>query len=226
MKEILIALNAMGKATCRELSTRLSKDPRDLLEILERMEDQGEIHAVNGYWQSGRAPKVEKENAKTAAVAEQPKPTTLEAIAEQLRKHGPMGTKPLAGIFCRDGRGMASIMCSLAMRGLVIKNGKGKGVTWSLPASDSEGSPAGNADEPNAASADVVGAEKQSTEALLSDIPVFVSRPTDLILPTAAGISNELRRARARVASLEKLRDMTREIRRHKNLILSLRGDA
>ncbi|HHI2551381.1 TPA: hypothetical protein ACP41M_001097 [Klebsiella aerogenes] len=236
MKDVLVALKAMGKATCREISARLRKDNREMLEILERMEGVGEIHAVNGYWYVGRAGSPEMAEGKTkkeTAVAEQPKPTTPEAIAEQLRKHGPMGTTPLAGIFCRSGRGMASILCSLAMSGAIVKNGTGRGVTWSLPevsqADEFDSVSTSDTQEPVAPVADPDAnepAEPKSTEALLHDIPVFTRRSTDLILPTTAGINSELRRARARVASLEKLRDMSREIRRHKKLILSLRGEA
>lgn len=41
MKTVIYALKAMGKSTCREISARLNKDVRDMLKILENMEDQG-----------------------------------------------------------------------------------------------------------------------------------------------------------------------------------------
>lgn len=62
----------------------------------------------------------------------------------------------------------------------------------------------------------------KTTAELIADIPAFTSRAADLIVPTSAGIARELRRARARVASLEKLRDTTKQFRRHAKLLQEL----
>jgi hypothetical protein len=44
-----------------------------------------------------------------------------------------MNTASLAKAVNRNGRGMTSAMRALERQGMVVKNGQGKGVTWSLP---------------------------------------------------------------------------------------------
>lgn len=59
----------------------------------------------------------------------------------------------------------------------------------------------------------------------LNTIPKFTApRPDDLIIPTARGISREIRRTQHKLAQLEKLRDAVRQISRHKKLVQELVG--
>ncbi|MBF0035884.1 hypothetical protein HAX39_25445, partial [Citrobacter freundii] len=49
-----------------------------------------------------------------------------------------------------------------------------------------------------------------------------ISRPDDLLIPSARFISGEIRRTRAKLANLEKLRDAVRSIRKHGALVQEL----
>lgn len=49
-----------------------------------------------------------------------------------------------------------------------------------------------------------------------------MSRPDDLLIPTVRGISNEIRRTKAKLANLEKLREAVRSIRKHGALMQEL----
>ena len=63
--------------------------------------------------------------------------------------------------------------------------------------------------------------EKSVTE-IVEEIPAFVSRPDDLLIPTVRGISSEIRRTKAKLANLEILREAVRSIRKHGALMQEL----
>jgi hypothetical protein len=63
------------------------------------------------------------------------------------------------------------------------------------------------------------GGEKSTSE-IVSDIPAFASRPDDLIIPSSRFISSEIRRAKAKLASWQKLQSAARELRRYKRLLV------
>jgi predicted HTH transcriptional regulator len=60
-------------------------------------------------------------------------PVDPAVIRSLLAKNGAMDTASLAKEVNRNGRGMTSAMRALERQGIVVKNGQGKGVTWSLP---------------------------------------------------------------------------------------------
>ncbi|HEY2454115.1 MAG TPA: DUF1627 domain-containing protein [Scandinavium sp.] len=59
-----------------------------------------------------------------------------------------------------------------------------------------------------------------SVAAVLESITPFTStRRGEMVIPTVRGVSREIRRAKAKVAQLERLRDAVRELSKHKHLI-------
>lgn len=225
MKSVLTALGVMGKSTCREIAARVGKDVRDMLGILENMEDRGQVNFVNGYWSvSGddspvperktavhqiAEPKVKRSPA--AVRGEKPEQIDPGRVTELLRQNGSMSTAVLSEAVNRNSRGFGTALRYMAEQGHIVKSGSGKGATWSLPAVAPGIQP-----EP----AEPV-ADKTITE-LVDEIPVFVGRADDLLVPTSQGISREIRRTKAKLASLEKLRVAVREIRKHKTTIREL----
>ncbi|HCT2688013.1 TPA: hypothetical protein OTS28_004026 [Klebsiella pneumoniae] len=217
MKSVLTALSGMGKSSCTEIAARLGKDVRDMLKILQSMQDQGKVSFLNGYWSlaGGTAPQ-HAAPADTVVKASRPKlnngkSTGLREQVLALLKSTDraLDTAEITTELGRTVNSLNGILGKLAADGLITKQMDGRILTWTVPREAAQAEPA------------VTPAEKTVSE-IVSEIPTFTSRPTDLIVPTAAGISRELRRARARVASLEKLRDTTREIRRYAKLLQEL----
>lgn len=217
MKSVLTALSGMGKSSCTEIAARLGKDVRDMLKILQSMQDQGKVSFLNGYWSlaGGTAPQ-HAAPADTVVKASRPKlnngkSTGLREQVLALLKSTDraLDTAEITTELGRTVNSLNGILGKLAAEGLITKQMDGRILTWSVPREAAQAEPA------------VTSAEKTVAE-IVSEIPTFTSRPTDLIVPTAVGISRELRRARARVANLEKLRDTTREIRRYAKLLQEL----
>lgn len=263
MQAVLTALSAMGKSTCREIAARMEKDVREMMSILQDMEDRGEVDFVNGYWSlpgqqlTAPAAPAHKPTANTrppvTALKGAPvKPIEPQDVVQQLRERGPLTAPALGDIFGRAGKAMAGVLGGLASKGIVIKNGIGKGVTWSAPeetpevisdaVSDFKADPVdvGANDAENAVTAQTAqqnlipgpplaeenAMQEKTTAEIVENIPVFTSRSTDLIVPTASSIASEIRRTKAKLKNLEKLRVTVREIRRQKNLILAMGGEA
>ncbi len=220
MKSVLTALSGMGKSSCTQIAARLGKDVRDMLKILQSMQDQGKVSFLNGYWSlaGGAAPHhaapadtVVKAKASNRPKLNGGKSTGLREQVLALLKSTDraLDTAKITTELGRTVNSLNGILGKLAADGLITKQMDGRILTWTVPREAAQAEPA------------VTPAEKTVSE-IVSEIPTFTSRPTDLIVPTAAGISRELRRARARVANLEKLRDTTREIRRYAKLLQEL----
>ena len=207
METVLDALKVMGKATYRDVAARLDIEPVEALNMLREQKEQGLCDFYDGSWSVGTA----KEQAKQQAVApvhqaprlkgEEPVPVDPDVIRQQLRNNGAMTTAALAAAVNRNARGMVSVMLAFERQGVVIKNGQGKGVTWSLPA--------------------YLPAEKNITE-FVQDIPAFTVRPDDLVIPSSRFISGEIRRTKAKLANLQRLQSAVRELRRHKDLLVGM----
>lgn len=222
MKAVLTALEGMGKATCTEIAARLKKDVRAMLGILQDMEDRNEVTFLNGYWSlAGAAPM--KSDITPVPRAAAPKTKPLPPVKERrnfredilliLRTAGtPMFTSAIAEAMGRVPNAMNSTMAKMAAEGLVVKHVDGRNITWTaagIPAAAPKAEP-----KPAACRA------AKSTSDIVADIPTFTGRSTDLILPTSAAISSRLRRARAEVASLEKLQVDVRTMRRRYGKLL------
>ncbi|WP_316992600.1 DUF1627 domain-containing protein [Enterobacter ludwigii] len=224
MEKVLDALKAMGKATYREVAARLDVEPVEALKMLREKKDLGLCDFYDGAWSIGAAKEQSKQPIKpqTAKPAHQaprlkgdePAPVDAVAIRQLLGKSGSITTAELAAAVNRNARGMVSVMLSFERQGVVIKNGKGKGVTWSLPGTDEAAGVTAEAAQP-----------EKTTAGIIETIPTFASRPDDLIIPSSLYISGEIRRTKAKLSNLQRLQGAVRELRRHKHLLEGLGND-
>lgn len=218
METVLDALKAMKKATYREVAARLKIEPVEALNMLREHKQQGLCDFFDGAWSVGTAKEQARELAKAPAVApvhqaprlkgEEPAPVDAKAIRQLLGKNGAMTTADLAAAVNRNARGMVSVMRAFERHGVVIKNGKGKGVTWSLPLTDQAATDTAEAVQPEKTTAEIIEA-----------IPAFTARPDDLIIPSSRFISSEIRRTKAKLSNLQRLQGVVRELRRYKHLL-------
>ncbi|HCR2230134.1 TPA: DUF1627 domain-containing protein [Enterobacter cloacae subsp. cloacae] len=227
MESVIDALKAMKKATYREVAARLDIEPVEALNMLREHKQQGLCDFFDGSWSVGTAKEQARELAKAPAVApvhqaprlkgEEPAPVDAEAIRQLLGKNGAMTTAALAAVVNRNARGMVSVMLAFERQGVVIKNGKGKGVTWSLPVTSQTETDSTEAVQPEPGS--------KSLNEIIGDIPAFTARPDDLIIPSSRFISNEIRRTKAKLSNLQRLQGAVRELRRHKHLLQEIGND-
>lgn len=224
METVIDALKAMGRATYREVAARLDIEPVEALNMLREHKQQGLCDFFDGAWSVGTAKEQARELAKAPSVApvhQAPRlkgdiPTTVDpdVVRQLLGKNGEMTTAALAAAVNRNARGMVSVMLSFERQGVVIKNGKGKGVTWSLPVTDEAAGVTAEAAQP-----------EKTTAEIIETIPAFASRPDDLIIPSSRYISGEIRRTKAKLSNLQRLQGAVRELRRHKHLLEGLGND-
>lgn len=224
METVLDALKAMKKATYREVAARLKIEPVEALNMLREQKEQGLCDFFDGAWSVGTAKELAKELAKVPAVSpvhqaprlkgEVPATVELNAIRQLLGRNGAMTTAAMAAAVGRNARGMVSVMLSFERQGVVIKNGVGKGVTWSLPGTDVAAGVPAEAAQP-----------EKTTAEIIETIPAFASRPDDLIIPSSRYISGEIRRTKAKLSNLQRLQRAVRELRRHKHLLEGLGND-
>lgn len=225
METVIQALEKMGRATYREVAERLDIGPVEALNMLREQRDQGLCDFADGGWFLGsvtdekRVAFVPPENP--ALHGEAREPVDLAVIRSLLAKNGAMDTASLAKEVNRNGRGMTSAMRALERQGMVVKNGQGKGVTWSLPVTTE----IAEAATPLVIAAPEVAEPIQPKDIakIVSEIPSFTEgRVTVQSVPTARVISREIRRAKSKLANLERLRDAVRVVGRHKHLVQQL----
>lgn len=224
METVLDALKAMKKATYREVAARLDIEPVEALNMLREHKQQGLCDFFDGSWSVGTAKEQARELAKAPAVTpvhqaprlkgEEPAPVDADAVRQMLGKNGAMSTAALAAAVNRNARGMVSVMLAFERQGVVIKNGQGKGVTWSLPVTGQTETDSTEAVQPEPSS--------KSLNEIIGDIPAFTARPDDLIIPSSRFISNEIRRTKAKLSNLQRLQGAVRELRRHKHLLAGI----
>lgn len=225
METVIQALEKMGRATYREVAARLRIEPVEALNMLREQRDQGLCDFADGGWFMCTA----TEQAKKPAVApvhqaprlkgEEPAQVDPEFICQLLRDNGAMTTVSLAESANRNARGMVSVLRALERQGVVVKNGQGKGVTWSLPTAAEAAKP-----EPEVP-ADAPAEEVKPVEQIVSEIPSFTENyRAGHVVPTVRVISREIRRTKNKLVKLEKLRDAVRIIGRHKNIMQQLVG--
>lgn len=230
METVIQALEKMGRATYREVAARLDVEPVEALNMLREQREQGLCDFSDGGWFIGSAKDAKRvafvPQPKPALHGEAPEPVDPAVIRSLLAKNGAMDTPSLATAVNRNARGMTSVMRALERQGVVVKNGQGKGVTWSLPASSTEPEPEPAAESVPAVSAEpelAATAQQKDIAQIIREIPSFTEgRVAALPVPTARVISREIRRTRNKLASLEKLRDAVRVVGRHKHLVQQL----
>ena len=184
METVLDALKAMGKATYREVSARLKIEPVEALNMLREHRDRGECEfGEGGWWLTGSKPALKTESTVTPKCAKRTRPhgeelaeVDPEVVRQLLGENGALKTAEIAVKVGRNARGMVSVMRSFARAGIVVMNGEGKGVTWSLPATVSgEAIQPESGQQPDAASASGgdVNSSTTSVQEILQDIPSF-----------------------------------------------------
>lgn len=227
MESVIDALKAMKKATYREVAARLDIEPVEALNMLREHKQQGLCDFFDGSWSVGTAKEQARELAKAPGVTpvhqaprlkgEEPAPVDAEAVRQLLGKNGAMTTAALAAAVNRNARGMVSVMMAFERQGVVIKNGQGKGVTWSLPVT--------GLTETDSTEAVQTEPGSKSLNEIIGDIPAFTARPDDLIIPSSRFISNEIRRTKAKLSNLQRLQGAVRELRRHKHLLAGINDE-
>lgn len=226
METVIQVLEKMGRATYREVVARLDIDPVDALNLLREQREQGLCDFTDGGWFVGKL-KDQAQAVKPAARAKpepllhgaEPVPVDPEDICQLLVQNATMTTADLAMAVGRNPRGMTSVLVSLERQGVVVKNGQGKGVTWSLPVVEE---PVKQEPLPEAPAAPE---EAKPVEQIVSEIPSFTELrgPVEAV-PAVRDISREIRRTRNKLEQLTKLRDAVRVIGRHRNLVQLLTG--
>lgn len=224
METVIQALEKIGPATYRQVADRLDIEPVEALNMLREQRDQGLCDFSDGGWFIGKVTSAKRTApapaAKPALHGVAPDPVDPEVIRALLAKNGAMDTASLALAVNRNGRGMTSAMRALEREGVVVKNGQGKGVTWSLPAAPAEPEPA-----PALPEVPVLPGAAKPLEQFVSEIPSFTEgRSVGQVIPTVRVLSREIRRTKNKLASLEKLRDAVRVVGRHKDLVNQLVG--
>jgi hypothetical protein len=250
METVLDALKAMKKATYREVAARLDIEPVEALNMLREQKEQGLCDFYDGSWSLGTVKQKTKAPARQVPrlQGDVPDPVDPDSICQLLSENGAQTTTALAAAVNRNARGMVAVMLAFERQGVVVKNGQGKGVTWSLPdLSKSSGiteTPVINSDTkgvgmdslnpikvtvvesaPQDLICEAVPDSEKTTAEVIESIPAFASRPDDLLIPSSRFISSEIRRTKAKLTNLQKLQSAVRELRRHKNLLVGLRND-
>ncbi|WNP36362.1 hypothetical protein RN333_09275 [Enterobacter kobei] len=214
METVLDALKAMGKASFREIAARMGIEPVEALNMLREYRDQGKCEFGGGsWWLTGRETVPAEHSAPVKVIRpknEAPAEVDPDVVRQLLAEHGAMETAALASLVGRNAPGMLSFMRSLARAGTVVQNGKGKGVTWSLPAASEEQATeqTHNAQQPDAVSAsggDVTSATT-SVQEILEEIPLFTGHePGGLLSELQRQVTAAKRRHRVEGQRLEEI---------------------
>lgn len=229
METVIQVLAQMGRATYREVAERLDIEPVEALNMLREQREQGLCDFADGGWFLGSVTDAKRvafvPPANPALHGEAREPVDPAVIHILLAKNGAMNTASLAKAVNRNGRGMTSAMRALERQGMVVKNGQGKGVTWSLPVAsvhDEEFEQIGQGKVGEGDEFTPV-APREEVRQIVSEIPSFTERcVTAQSVPTVRIISREIRRAKSKLANLERLRDAVRIVGRHKHLVHQL----
>ncbi|MCM7883698.1 MULTISPECIES: DUF1627 domain-containing protein [Enterobacter cloacae complex] len=215
MESVIDALKAMKKATYREVAARLDIEPVEALNMLREHKQQGLCDFFDGSWSVGTA----KEHKPKRIRPKQPSPL-VERVLSAMQGQGAMTANQVAEKLGKGSRALNASLGAMCKDGLVLRHVDGKNITWSLA-----GEPVIQPEQQEPAAVEVKAAsapESKLLKEIIGDIPVFVSRPDDLIIPSSRYISTEIRRTKAKLANLQRLQGAVRELRRHKHLLEGL----
>jgi len=219
METVIQALNVMGKATAREVASRLGIEPATALNMLREHEEGEEVTQSNGYWVVGK-PSL---NRTARAAVQPPVKVTVNDLARLLADHGPKSSAELAALARIESKRVAPMLTYHLEKGKILRE-KIDGKFVYLVRADSPTTAAPVEPEPAPAAPALTDAEKP-LEQFVSEIPAFTEgRSAGQVIPTVRVLSREIRRTRKKLASLEKLRDAVRVVGRHKNLVNQLVG--
>lgn len=229
MENLTDILKAMGKATTREIAARMKIEPIEALNLLRELEELEKVASTSGFWNLviPFTPEVKPKAAATPKPVSRAKNTAnpkaprhperldpdaeFEKVSELLRKNDRMTAADIGKVLSRDSRGMISTLRVLEKQGRIVKNGTGKGVTWSLPESTEE---------------PVLPIDSKPTQAqeFIDSIPVLIKPQNETVIPTLAQVAKEIRQAKTKLNRLQKLRETIRELGKYKKFIQQVMG--
>lgn len=218
MESVIDALKAMGKATYLDVAARLDIEPVEALKMLREQKEEGLCDFFDGSWSVGTA----KEHKPKRIRLKQPSPL-VERVLSAMQGQGAMTANQVAEKLGKGSRALNASLGAMCKDGLVLRHVDGKNITWSLA-----GEPVIQPEQQEPAAVEVKAAsapESKPLKEIIGDIPAFVSRPDDLIIPSSRYISTEIRRTKAKLANLQRLQGAVRELRRHKHLLEGLGND-
>lgn len=218
METVLDALKAMKRATYREVAARLDIEPVEALNMLREQKEQGLCDFYDGAWSLGTA-----KGQKPKRIRPKQTSPLVERVLSAMQGQGAMSANQVAEKLGKSPRALNASLGAMCKEGLVLRHVEGKNITWSLA-----GDPAIQPEQLEPAATEVKAAsipESKTLEEIIGDIPAFASRPDDLIIPSSRYISTEIRRTKAKLANLQRLRGAVRELRRHKHLLEGLGND-
>lgn len=218
METILDVLKAMEKATAREIAARMKIEPAAVIGMLREHEERNEVAQANGYWKVATG-EVKSQPEVINSVSKAPASVSVSDVIALLVEHGPQTSLELATLAGIESKRVAPMLTHHMTKGRIIREKVGNKFVYSVPATASVKNKS-SARQEQEASAPLVP-EKSVTE-IVEEIPSFVSRPDDLLIPTVRGISSEIRRTKAKLTNLEKLREAVRSIRKHGALMQEL----
>ncbi|MCE3116159.1 hypothetical protein LXD80_10140 [Enterobacter sp. ASE] len=218
MESVSCALNALKSATSHEIAARTGLDRNDVVETLWTLKRNGKAERNGKIWRLTAADckAAEAESAQKNAEEENmalheeiPAQVDREAVRQLLAENGAMKTAELATWAGRDARGMVSVMRSFERAGIVVMNGEGKGVIWSLPANAS-GEATQHESEQQSDAASASGGDVTSTttsvQEILQDIPSFTGlEPGGLLSELQRQVTAAKRRHRTEGQRLEEI---------------------
>lgn len=218
METILDVLKAMEKATAREIAARMKIEPAAVIGMLREHEERNEVVQANGYWKVATG-EVKSQPMAASSVSKTPTNVSVSDVIALLAEHGPQTSLELATLAGIESRRVAPMLTHHMTKGRIIREKVGSKFVYSVVAAG----PVKNKNSaPKEQEASASPAPAKSVTEIVEDIPSFVSRPDDLLIPTVRGVSSEIRRTKAKLASLEKLREAVRSIRKHGVLLREL----
>ena len=229
METVIQALNVMGKATAREVASRLGIEPATALNMLREHEEGEEVTQSNGYWVVGK-PSL---NRTSRTAVQPPVKVTVNDLARLLAEHGPKSSAELAALARIESKRVAPMLTYHLEKGKILREKIDGKFVYSVRSENSAAvvaqEPAIEKKEPEptpaATAAPALTDADKPLEQFVSEIPSFTEgRSAGQVIPTVRVLSREIRRTRNKLASLEKLRDAVRVVGRHKNLVNQLVG--
>lgn len=222
METVIQALNVMGKATAREVASRLGIEPATALNMLREHEEGEEVIQSNGYWVVGK-PSL---NRTSRTAVQPPVKVTVNDLARLLAEHGPKSSAELAALARIESKRVAPMLTYHLEKGKILREKIDGKFVYSVRAdSPTTAAPAQPEPTPAAPAAPAITDADKPLEQFVSEIPSFTERRSaGQVIPTVRVLSREIRRTKNKLASLEKLRDAVRVIGRHKNLVNQLVG--
>lgn len=217
MENVLDALKAMGKATYREVAARLDVEPVEALKMLREQKDLGLCDFYDGSWSVGTASEQKPKRIR-------PKQTSplVAAVLSAMQAQGTMSACQIAEKLGKTPRALNASLGAMCKDGLVLRHVDGKNITWSLA-----GEPAIQPELQDTTSANTKltsAPDSKTLEEIIQEIPTFVSRPDDLLIPSSRYIATEIRRTKAKLSKLQRLQSAVRELHRHKDMLQALSG--